>query len=670
MKIGVDIGGTFTDFVALDEAAGAMRVFKRFSTPDDPSRAALEGLRPYLERGVLTRVAHGSTVAVNAVLERKGACAAFVGTRGFKDILAIARQNRADIYDLYAAKPAHVIPPERCFEVTERVGADGEIVQPLREEELEPLSRRLRELGVESVAVCFLFSFLRPEHERAAAEKLRADGFYATASSELLPKFREYERASATALNAYTAPALDRYLGKIERELGGAEFRVMLSNGGAVASDQARRQPARSALSGPAGGAVGAAWAARLAGLPSAAAFDMGGTSTDVSMIGGGARGGPQMTQRSEIDGLPLPFPSIDIHTIGAGGGSIARLDRGGAVQVGPESAGARPGPICYGRGGAEPTVTDANLVLGRIDPDAFLGGQMRLEADAAREGLERLGREAGVAPKKGLSLAETTALGAVQIADTRMEGAVRNIAQGRAEALISFGGAGGLHARELARRLGLRTVLVPFAAAALSAYGMLCAEAVSDRSLTVMLEGGASLEELERRVGLLAEDAAAELLRGGADPERIVVHKELDMRYRGQSFELSVPLADGFLERFHAAHASQRGHAMRGAPVEIVNLRARVCETADPPVPPALEPKPYGPEAAQTGTRRVVFSDGAVEAPFYDGERLGPGHRVEGPAVAVQKDTTVLLSAGDSALVDRYGNLLISVGERRVRSR
>ena len=656
MKIGVDIGGTFTDFVVLDESTGEISVFKRFSTPDDPARAALEGLRPFLKQGGLRAVAHGSTVAVNAILERKGACAAFIGTRGFKDILTIARQNRADIYDLTAAKPAHVVPPERCFELTERVDSNGEIQTPLRVEELAPLSAQLKALGVESAAVCFLFSFLRPEHERIAAERLRADGFFVTASSEILPKFREYERASGTALNAYTAPALDAYLGKIERELAGVEFRVMLSNGGAVAAELARRQPARSALSGPAGGAVGAAFAARLAGLQNAAAFDMGGTSTDVSMI----IGEPLMTPQTEIDGLPLPFPAIDIHTIGAGGGSIAKLDKGGAVQVGPQSAGADPGPVCYGNGGEEPTVTDANLVLGRIDPDAFLDGQMRLEVDKARAALERLGEEARLQPRDGLTLAETAALGVVQIADTRMEGAVRNIALGRAESLISFGGAGGLHACELARRLGIRAVLMPFAAAALSAYGMLAADAVCDDVQTVMLDGAAQFEELDRQTERMVERAAAQLLKHGADPSRIAAQKELDMRYRGQSFELSVPLRRRFLEAFHSTHEARHGHAMRGAPVEIVNLRARVMEKAVPPTPPTLETASGSARGAMTGERRVVFAEGVLQTPFYDGKRLGRGHTVDGPAVIVQKDTTALLRKGDRASVDKYGNLLV----------
>ncbi|MFB6241017.1 MAG: hydantoinase/oxoprolinase family protein, partial [Gemmatimonadota bacterium] len=393
LRIGVDVGGTFTDFVLYDPEEGTYRTLKVLSTPGDPS----EGVRQGLGRADAddpAEVVHGSTVATNAVLERKGARTALVTTEGFRDLLSIARQERADLYDLAAGRPEPLVPRELCFAVDERVDAGGNVLGEPGDEELEELARRLEAADVESVAVSLLFSFLHPEHEERVADRLREAGMHVSRSSEILPEFREYERASTTAVNAFVAPILDRYLERLDRRLSGSRFRIMQSNGGSVGTEEARRHGVRSILSGPAGGAVGALRVARAAGRDRVVSFDMGGTSTDVSLM----RGDVEVTTEAKIGGLPIRVPVVDIHTVGAGGGSVGRVDAGGALRVGPESAGADPGPACYGRGGERPTVTDAHVVLGRLPPDAFLGGRVTLDAGRAEAALSGLASATGCA--------------------------------------------------------------------------------------------------------------------------------------------------------------------------------------------------------------------------------------------------------------------------------
>ncbi|MFQ5890471.1 MAG: hydantoinase/oxoprolinase family protein, partial [Gemmatimonadota bacterium] len=555
MRVAVDIGGTFTDFVLFDERTGELRTFKRFSTPGDPAEAVLHGLSE-LSGGEPPSVVHGSTVATNALLERRGARTALVVTEGFRDLLTIGRQNRASIYDLAARRPRPLIQADLCFEVTERVTHEGRALIPLEAGELPRLVEKLRACGAESVAVSLLFSFLLPDHERAVAETLRAGGFAVSASSEILPEFREYERTSTTAVNAYLSPVVDRYVGRLESSLRARDLRIMQSNGGSTRAVTARSQAVRSLLSGPAGGVVGALHVARLGGHERVISFDMGGTSTDVSLADGGVR----LTSEGEIDGIPIRVPIIDIHTVGAGGGSIARVDAAGALRVGPRSAGAEPGPICYGRGGTLPTITDANLVLGRLAADRFLGGEFRLDAEAARAALEKLGREAGVAARDGLDLARVAALGVIRVANAGMERALRRVSVERGHdpadfVLVSFGGAGGLHACELARALGAATVMVPRGASTLSAFGMLVAHVVRDYVQTVMLPGETPHGRLVDLVAPLAELGAREIAREGVPAEEIAVYRELDVRYVGQSYELTVPLCEGYADTFHGEH-------------------------------------------------------------------------------------------------------------------
>jgi N-methylhydantoinase A len=664
MRIGIDIGGTFTDFVIFDEKGDTFRTFKVLSTPYDPAQAVLNGLEQ-LPRDVRPGIVHGSTVATNALLERKGARTALIATRGFRDVLAIGRQVRSHIYDFFADRPPPLVPAQRCLEITERVDYRGQILIPLNRDEIPALIQELEAAEVESVAVSLLFSFLHPAHEARLAGSLREAGFLVSPSNEILPEFREYERTSTTVINAYVAPIMDRYLGRLEEQLPTSDFRIMQSNGGSIRASQARRQAVRSILSGPAGGVVGATHVARAAGFEPAITFDMGGTSTDVSL----SRGGIQVTTEAEIGGLPIRIPVIDIHTVGSGGGSIAYVDAGGALRVGPQSAGSDPGPVCYGRGGHRPTVTDANLVLGRIAPDYFLGGHMPLDLAAATDALADLACQADLPPRPGLDLAQNAALGVIQVVNAHMERALRVISVERGYdppdfTLVSFGGAGGLHACDLARGLGMCRVLIPPGASTLSAFGMLTAEVVKDYVQTVMLPGDTLYLELERRLEPITERGQKEVAAEGIPPGRISLHPELDMRYRGQSYELTVPFSPGFAETFHRAHQQAYGHSQSSAPVEIVNLRLRVVGAVRPPPLPQAEIGPPDPAQALDGHRSLVTGGDVAQVPFYRGERLRPGQVMTGPAVVVQKDTTIFLSRGDRARVDGRYNLVVEVGK------
>lgn len=658
MLVGVDIGGTFTDFVFLqDGERSRLWTHKVASTPSNLAAAVLAGLAEASGDSTPQRVIHGSTVATNALVERKGARTALITTAGFADVLEIGRQARPALYDLFVDRPAPLVPRELRFEVDERVNARGEVLKPLDAEELEPVIAALRDAGVESVAVGLLFSFLHPAHEAQMAERLRAEGFLVSASSEVLPLFREYERISTTTVNAYLTPVVDRYLSRLDAELGSCDLRVMQSNGGTISADLARRQAVRQVLSGPAAGVVGARHVAALAGLERIITFDMGGTSTDVSLCDGTA----QTTTEAIIGGYPIGVPVIDINTVGAGGGSIAHVDTGGALRVGPQSAGADPGPAAYGQGDL-PTVTDANIVLNRLPPDLFLGGRMSLDASRARQVLGRL------AESLGLDLVQT-ALGVIEVANANMERAMRVISVERGHdprdfALLSFGGAGGLHATALARRLGIPRVIVPPNAATLSAFGLLAADVVKDYSHTVMLAGGLTgLDGLAKRFDPLVARAKAEMREEGMPESQVVLERLLDMRYAGQSYELSVPFGPDFAEAFHQQHRTRYGHSEPAAPTEVVNVRLRAVGVTHKPEIPTLDEGDGDPRQALIDRRRVVLNGGERQVSFYDGPKLEAGDGVAGPAIVVEPDTTVLLQEGDQARVDKYRNLIIEVG-------
>jgi N-methylhydantoinase A len=673
LLVGIDIGGTFTDFVVYDPGARRMETFKLLSTPQDPAQAVLQGLEKIRNTSKISigfadsmRIIHGSTVATNALLERKGARTALVATRGFSDVLQIGRQNRPELYS-FSAEPAPTLVPEALrFEVDERVGASGDVLQALQPAQAEALIPALRQGGAESVAVCLLFSFLRPEHEQAIGRALRAEGFFVSLSSEILPEYREYERASTTAVNAYVSPALDRYLGRLDQALaqGNIALRVMQSNGGNISLGEARRNGVRCILSGPAGGVVGAGHVAGLA-FPSplngdgprvrVITFDMGGTSTDVSLIDGA----PQVTTEAVVGGCPIRVPLLDIHTIGAGGGSIAYADSGGALRVGPQSAGADPGPACYGTGDL-PTVTDANVVLGRLPAEHFLGGQMPLDAGRAWQAMQRLGRSLELEP-------EQAALGVVEVVNAHMERALRVISVERGHdprrfTLLSFGGAGGLHAADLARRTGIPRVLVPPLASTLSAFGMLAAEVVRDYTQTVMLPGGTPLEEIAARLEPLAERGREDVQAEGIPPDAIRIERLADLRYLGQSYELTVPFSERLLADFHTLHRQAYGYDRPDAAVEIVNLRLRAIGKGQPPELLRQPPGDADPGPALIDRRRVILDSGDTELPLFQGEALQCGNQIQGPALVVRADTTIWIGAGDHAIVDPYGNLLITI--------
>jgi N-methylhydantoinase A len=655
MRIGVDIGGTFTDFVVYDTESKSVHTFKLLSTPQDPADAMLTGLAKIASEG-RRQIIHGSTIATNALLEGKGAPTALVTTQGFRDVLQIGRQNRPELYDWTTAPPPPLVPRAWRHEVEERVNYKGETITPLDTSSLPALAGELTSAGIESVAVCLLFSFLAPEHEEAIQSALEDAGLFVSISSQVLPTFREYERTSTTAANAYVSPVMGRYLAALETGLPEDDVHIMQSNGGSISPAAARRQAVRCILSGPAGGAVGAQAISQQAGFEKLLTFDMGGTSTDVALIDGGL----QVTTEAEVGGYPIGIPMINIHTVGSGGGSIARVDSGGALRVGPESAGADPGPACYGRGD-DPTVTDSHLVLGRLVPEYFLGGEMLLDTDAAHRAIEALSRQLGLG-------VEEAALGIVQVANAHMERALRVISVERGKdprefILLSFGGAGGLHAADLARGLSIPQVLIPPQAATFSAFGMIMADVIKDYSQTVMLPGTTPLQQVNQQLTKMKSAAVRDLSTEGIAREDILLEPALDLRYAGQSFELTIPFTRQVIEQFHQAHQANYGYANLRASVEIVNLRLKATGRAPSP---ELLPRPESgedPSDAYMERRQVVLASGLAETPFYNGEKLLPGNQISGPAVVLRPDTTILIEAGDIAVVDAYLSLIIKVG-------
>lgn len=670
IRLGVDTGGTFTDFVWLDDN-GRFRIHKQLSTPHDPSESILTGA-DVLGLPETAVVVHGSTVATNALLERHGARTALITTAGFEDILAIGRQNRPDIYALVPRKPPPLVPREWRFGVRERVTAQGDVLQPLDPRELEPILAKMDADGIESVAVCLLFAFLQPQHEQQIRNVLQAwrPDLHISLSSDILPEYREYERTATTVINAYVAPLMSRYLSRLQTGLAPRRLSVMQSNGGVIDAATAGQQAARTALSGPAGGVVGARFVAGQAGFAEIITFDMGGTSTDVALCAGRR----PTTTDGEIAGLPLRLPIIDIHTIGAGGGSLAHVDAGGALHVGPQSAGADPGPACYGRVTAstpapDATTTDANLVLGRLDADHFLGGEMRLDEQAAHLALSRLAREMGV------ETAAHAAWGVVEVANANMERAIRRISVERGHdprrfTLVAFGGAGPLHACELAQNLQIPRVLVPAVPGVLSALGMLAAAPTKDYSRTVMraLDGWAAETAawLRAQFAALAERARNEMAAEGHDPALLSLHHYLDMRYVGQSFELTVPvepdeLAASVTPLFHAAHAARYGYQRPAAPVEIVTVRLTAAAPITPPALAAHSGADDSAAVALVGEKSVWFDGQPRAAQLYDRARLRPGHRLVGPAVVFQYDTTTVIPPRWETAVDPARNLILT---------
>jgi N-methylhydantoinase A len=690
-RLGVDIGGTFTDAILIDESTGDVRIAKVPSTPDDPSRGFLNAVTRILKEAEvaprdLSYVVHATTVATNSIIEHKLAPTGFLATDGFRDILEIQRQIRAALYDVHFKKPVPLVPRNVCFGVPERLDARGEVVKPLDEDAVRRIARQLRETDVESVAVCLLHSYINPSHEKRVGEILR-ETFPEDAislSSEVAPDFREYFRASTTVINAGIRPIVGRYLERIEsrlREMGvTASMLLMQSSGGVYTFETGSEKPVYMVESGPAAGVIAASYLGSQLGRTDLLSFDMGGTTAKTGLIQDGV---PHITKEYEVGaaatasdhggkggGYPLRTPVIDLVEIGAGGGSIAWVDSGDILRVGPQSAGADPGPVSYGTGGAEPTITDANLILGRIDAEYFLGGEITLDVDSARSALEeKCGR---LLKMEVVDVAH----GVVEIANAAMAGALRRISiqrgfDPRDFALVAFGGAGPLHANRLAAELGIPTVIVPRSPGTFSAMGLLATDLKHDYNFTSIER----LDHLDSTKLVSTFEHLKQQGRSALERDRMLVDKMrfeklLDLRYVGQSYELPISIHDEefssveltrLASAFHAEHTRVYGFNAPGEPIEVVNLRLSAIGDISKPALRELKPG-SDPEVAKKSEREVYFAEkGAyVTTPIFDRYRLGAGCCIEGPAIVEEMDSTTLIHPGYTVRVDPSGNLLI----------
>ena len=679
-NIGVDTGGTFTDIVMRID--GDLFTHKVLSTRQNPALAVIQGVSEILHmHGTDTEqldIIHGSTVATNALLERRGARIALVTTKGFEDVLEIGRQARPNLYDFFVERPPPLVPAERRFGISERTLHTGEIQTEIAPSDLDALTSKLATIELDAIAICFLFAYVNPQNERIVAKHLAQLDRPISCSHEVLPEYREYARFSTTVANAYIRPTLERHLSTLtDAEQFPGAFRLMLSNGGCISARNFEAAGIRTVLSGPAGGVIGAYQVAKTAGYDQIITFDMGGTSTDVSLCDSDIF----LTTESMISGLPIKVPLIDIHTVGAGGGSIATVDAGGALRVGPESAGADPGPICYGNNGTDITVTDANLYLGRIAATQFLGGAMSLDSDKIRTYIEEFAAHLGVPPLQAAD-------GILKVANAAMERAIKVISVERGFdtrdfTLVSFGGAGGLHAAFMAENLGIKTVLIPPNGGLLSAYGMLFADVVKDYSQTVLWQLGKDIEDTDSLVealnagfNTLLSRAENEMKIEGFASSQLKINRSLDIRYEGQSYELNILCFTEahahaseimtLIERFHTAHERRFGYARTDAPVEVVNLRLTATgETDKPPI----EPAPLADADASVGTRLprpysrnpVIFEGEALPTDFYHREALRPNNQIAGPAIVTEFSATTVVPPDFSAVVDAYQNLILT---------
>jgi N-methylhydantoinase A len=656
MRIAIDSGGTFTDCVYVED--GSLKVLKVFSTPERPGDAVLAAVvAATKDSGEVPEVRHGTTVGTNAMLERKGVRVAYVTTSGFEDVIAIGRQARPSLYDWMRSPLPCVVPKELRFGVNERVTAEGVVLRAPTDAELHTLVEAVRASGAEAVAVSLLFGFANPVNERAVAEALKDLSVPVSVSHEILPEFREYERGATVVVNAYLAPKMSGYLTALERGLSerfpGASLGVMQSSGGIVPARLAAREPVRTVLSGPAGGVMGAWRVALAAGFSKIIGFDMGGTSTDVCLID---ESGPKTTNEAVVSELPVSVPMLDIHTVGAGGGSLARFDAARVLHVGPESAGAVPGPICYGKGDRA-TVTDANLVLGRLDADRFLGGEVRLDEDRTIEKMAKGNRGLGI---------EEYAEGILRVAEAAMEKAIRMISVERGHdprefTLVAFGGAGPLHACALAKTLRIPRVLVPMMPGALSALGILMADVVRDYSRTVMsaVSSDFDLQRMELHFDSLEAKGLAEFREEGLTGES---ERTVDLRYAGQGYELNVTAGEGMMEAFHALHRKRFGYADATRAVEAVTVRVRMtARTKAVDLPVSLVQEGDGSQAVVT-SRLISFDGEWLESKVYDRDALQAGDRFMGPALITEYSATTVVPRGCEASIDKFSNVVIEV--------
>ncbi|KAA2212514.1 hydantoinase/oxoprolinase family protein [Teichococcus oryzae] len=684
-RVGVDSGGTFTDICLFDEEEGRVEVWKVSSTPDDPSRGIAQGVEEGMRRvtpvadgrpaAAVAYFGHGTTVATNALIQHRGVRTGLVTTDGFRDLLEIGRQKRPDLYDMQADKPPVLVPRDLRLEVPERLRHDGRVEIPLDEARMRRAARALREAGVQAIAVSFLYGFIRPEHEQRAVAILREEmpDAFISAGHEIAPEFREYERLSTVVLNAYLGPVMRGYIERLAprlRELGmTATPHLTQSNGGVIGFAAAANMPVRAVLSGPSTGVVGAQAIGALAGFGNIITFDMGGTSTDVALLQDGVC---KLTSEAVVHGYPIKAPMLDIHTVGAGGGSIAHVDAGGLLKVGPRSCGADPGPVCYNKGNLEPATTDANVVLQTLNPTHLLGGRMAIRQDLAREAIGRL------AEKLGLGLMET-AQGILSVVTANMARAIRVISVQRGHdprdfTLMAFGGGGPLHAARLARELEMKRVLVPRNPGILCAMGLLLTDLRADFAATRLLPATEdAVPEVAEAFRSLAARAEEWFAGEGIAPGARRLNRTADMRYEGQNYELPVPLPDGAITAatlralsagFAEAHRQRYGFVAEGETVQVVTLRLEATGLVK-----KAQLKAYpeaGPDAgmAITGERQVWFPEagGFVVTPIYSRDALQPGNSFAGPAIVEQMDTTTVVPPGMAARVDRCLNLILEV--------
>jgi N-methylhydantoinase A len=653
MRLGIDSGGTFTDFVFLGEGEGW--VHKVPSTPADPLQSILAGVAEMRPQGLAgVEVVHGTTRGTNAFLERKGARVALMTTAGFEDVLSIGRQTRPELFNLMVEKPPEILPRERVLGVKERLGADGAALLTLTDEEISRVRAWVQDLAPEAVAVCLLHAYAYPQHEERLAAALADLGLPLSLSSRILPEIREYERTAATVLNAYLGPVIQKYLADWSRRLPGVSLFIQQSNGGFLPAPQAAAWGLQTILSGPAGGVYGAWRLGQELGLQNLLTLDMGGTSTDVALLAGEI----PFTREYLLEGYPLGIPVMDIHTVGAGGGSIAFQDRGGALRVGPRSAGADPGPVCYGRG-EEITVTDAQLFLGRLRPENFLGGRMPLDPGATARAMTRLASVFAVAPAE-------LARSIIRVANSHMAKALRAVSlergfDPREFTLCCFGGAAGLQVCELALELDLRRILVPAQAGVLSALGMALAGLRRDWTRTLLLSGpGLTWARLQQEFQSLKQQGLAEMRGEGSPVAGLSVCGEMELRYRGQSDTLTVPCRPDFLATFHGRHRHLYGHDFPHREVEVLSLRLNFLAPAPPAQLPGLAPR-SSPRISLPRSGRVWLPEGPATLPIYERRELQPGVALAGPALVVEDYATLLILPGFRTAVLPQGHLLLS---------
>lgn len=650
LRIGVDTGGTFTDFVFLQD--DQIHTAKLPSTPENPALAILAGIKPYMDQPF--ELVHGTTVSTNAFLQKKMAKSAFLCTKGFEHILYIGRQNRTELFSLQAKKPAAIVPLSLCFGINERTLKNGSIREKPAKDEIERVCMILKKRKVTAVGIVFLHSYKNPENERFAAEILRDHGFYVTASHEILPEYREYERAVITMLNSALKPVISDYVGNLSEALQGKKFYIIQSNGGILSPERITAEPIHTIISGPAGGVIAARMIAALKDYRNLITIDMGGTSTDVSVI---KEGELTLSREGAVENLPLRLPMIEIATVGAGGGSIARIDRGGVLQVGPESAGADPGPACYGKSDLA-TVTDAFVVTGAILPEMFLGGRMKIFPERSKQVIERIAGEIG----KNIY---ETAEGIIRVSISSMERALRSVTLEKGEdpryyTLMPFGGAGGLAADMLARALGIARILIPPGAGVFSAFGMLAADFKKELQRSFLKKYTAGSEaELAGEFACMSKEAEQILVEEGFSKEHAQILESLEIRYKGQSYELNVPYRPGFIQAFHQKHRQFYSYNLADENCEIVNLRVLALGKIGSP---GIQKKPLETgEPTLYGSKEVYYKGKFRPFNIYLRTEIKPGHKLRVPAIIAAYDATVIIGEEYTAAVDEYDNIVLT---------